>query len=132
MHSLVALVAILVSFVVFTDSALARRVSIGGTHSIGEIKAKCAAVGGEFFGTRRSGYGCNNDNKGTGVFCDAKGKCTGGVPDRQAPKGGRTGAIGGTTKAMSFGATRIGGTQRTHGTPPTSAAMIQRCWKHHC
>jgi len=79
MHSLVALVAILVSFFAFTNPALAKRVTIGGTHSIGELKAKCAAVGGEFFGTRRSGYGCNNDNKGTGVYWDAKGKCTSGV-----------------------------------------------------
>jgi hypothetical protein len=109
--------AALVGFAVCADAALAKRVTIGGTHSIGEIKAKCAAAGGEFFGSKRLGYGCNNDNRGTGVWCDAKGKCVGGVPGRQAPNGGRTGAIGGTTKTMSFGATRVGGTQATYGAP---------------
>ncbi len=122
----------LAGFTAFADAALAKRVTIGGTHSIGEIKAKCAAVGGEFFGSRTTGYGCNNDSKGTGVFCDAKGKCTGGVPGRQVPKGGLTGIIGGTTKAGTLGATRVGGTQATYSTPPKSTATIRRCPNHHC
>jgi hypothetical protein len=56
MRSLAAVVVILISFVVFTDPALAKRVTIGGTHSIGEIKAKCAAVNGEFT-SGSAGYG---------------------------------------------------------------------------
>ena len=93
-----------------------------------ELKAKCAAAqGGIFLNEKGGGYSYYATGS---VTCDAKGKCTGIVPRRQTTNGGRTGAIGGKTKA--FGATRVGGTQRTHGAPPTSAAMIQRCWKHHC
>jgi len=53
MHSLVAVVVILISFVVFTDPALAKKVSIGGTHSRGEIKGKCAAIEGSSIQTPR-------------------------------------------------------------------------------
>jgi hypothetical protein len=122
--------AALVGFAICADAALAKRVTIGGTHSRAELKAKCAAAqGGIFLNEKGGGYSCYATGS---VTCDAKGKCTGKVPRRQTTNGGRTGVIGGTTKAMSLGATRIGGTQRTHGSPPTSAAMIQRCWKHHC
>jgi hypothetical protein len=129
MHSLVALVAILVSFVAFTNPALARRVTIGGTHSIGELRAKCTAAGGMSFSKSDGSYSCLA--KGL-VQCNAKGKCYGEVPRRQVPNGGRTGAVGGTTKAMSFGATRIGGTQATHGAPPRSAVTLRPCARHHC
>ncbi len=132
MRSLVALVAILVSFIVFTDPALARRITIGGTHSSGEIKAKCAAVGGVFT-SGSTGYGCMNDSHGiTSVSCDAKGRCSGNVP-RQAPGGGLNGVLnGGAGKALSVRSTRVGGTQATHGAPPKSAATVRRCARHHC
>jgi hypothetical protein len=132
MHSLAALVAVFVSFVVFTDPALARRVSIGGTHSSGELKAKCAAVGGDFTRETWGGSSCTNSSKGTSVNCDAKGKCWGIVP-RQAPGGGLTGVLnGGAGKALSVRSTRVGGTQATHGAPPKSAAIVRRCARHHC
>ena len=133
MHSLAALVAVFVSFVVFTDTALAKRVSVGGTHSAGEIAAKCAAQGGFFTGSDPSkrqkygGYGC--DNGTTGIHCDLKGKCTGIVPRRTPPGGGN---LGGAGKALSVRSTRVGGTQTTHGVPPRSAAQVRRCARHHC
>jgi hypothetical protein len=114
-RSLMFSMAALAGFAVCADAALAKRVTIGGTHSRGEIRAKCAAQGGIFSNDRGGGYNCAG-NKGF-VNCDAKGKCYGMVPGRQAPNGGRTGAIGGTTKTMSFGATRVGGTQATYGAP---------------
>jgi hypothetical protein len=132
MHSLAALVAVFVSFVVFTDPALARRVSIGGTHSSGELKAKCAAVGGDFSRETWGGSSCINSSKGTSVNCDARGKCWGIVP-RQAPGGGLTGVLnGGAGKALSVRSTRVGGTQATHGAPPRSAATVRPCARHHC
>ena len=132
MHSLVAVVSILISFVVFTDPALAKKVSIGGTHSIGEIKGKCAAIGGLFDTNSSGGYSCANVGKGT-VSCDAKGKCTGWVPGRQVPNGGLTGVLnGGAGKALSVRSTRAGETQATHGAPPRSAAFVRRCARHHC
>jgi hypothetical protein len=127
-RSLMFSMAALAGFALCADAALARRVTIGGTYSRAELKAKCAAAqGGIFLNEKGGGYSYYATGS---VTCDAKGKCTGIVPRRQTTNGGRTGAIGGKTKA--FGATRVGGTQRTHGAPPTSAAMIQRCWKHHC
>ena len=133
MRSLVAFVSVLVSVVVLTDPALARRVTIGGTHSSGEIKAKCAAVDGVFT-SGSAGYGCTNDNKGgASVSCDAKGKCIGWVPGRKVPKGGLTGVLsGGGGKTLSVRSTRVGGTQATHGAPPRSAATVRRCARHHC
>jgi hypothetical protein len=129
MHSHVAVVATLISIVVFTDPALAKKVTIGGTHSRGEIRGKCAAQGGLFTNEKGGGYTCYAKNS---VTCDAKGKCSGSVPGRQVPKGGRTGVIGGAAKTVSFGATRIGGTQATHGALPRSAATVRPCARHHC
>jgi hypothetical protein len=133
MRSLVALVAILGCFVLFTDPAVARRVTIGGTHSSGEIKAKCAAVNGVFT-SGSAGYGCTNDSNGfTSVSCDAKGRCHGWVPGRKVPKGGLTGVLGGGTgKTLAVRSTRVGGTQATHGAPPRSATIVRRCARHHC
>ncbi len=132
MHSLVAVVVILISFVVFTDPALAKKVSIGGTHSRGEIKGKCAAIGGLFDTNSSGGYSCSNVGKGS-VNCDAKGKCTGWVPGRQVPNGGLTSVLsGGTGKTLAVRSTRVGGTQATHGAPPRSAATVRPCVRHHC
>jgi len=132
MHSLVALVAILVSFVAFMDPALAKRVSVGGTHSSGELKAKCAAIGGVFTQESWGGSSCINSSKGTSVNCDAKGRCWGYVP-RPVPGGGLTGILnGGAGKALALRSTRVGGTRATHGAPPKSAALMRRCARHHC
>jgi hypothetical protein len=132
MRPLTLSIAALSSFILFADAALAKRVTIGGTHSAGEIKAKCAAQGGAFASESWGGYACVNTDKGTAVNCDAKGKCFGTVP-RQLGSGGPTGTIkGGTANAGSLPATRTGGTQPTHGPLPTSAATIRKCSNHHC
>jgi hypothetical protein len=73
----------------FAQSAEAKRVSIGGTHSAAEIKATCANVGGEYI-EQGSTYGCEKPDKGTSVYCN-DGKCHGYVPDKPAG--------GGTTRA---------------------------------
>ena len=132
MRPLTLWIVALAGFVVFADAALAKRVTIGGTHSAGEIKAKCAAQGGAFASESWGGYACVNTDKGTAVNCDAKGKCFGTVP-RQIPSGGLTGTSkGGTANTGSLPAMRVGGTQPTHGTQPTSATTIRPCVKHHC
>jgi len=124
MRSLVALAATLVSFVVFTDTALAKRVSVGGTHSAGEIAAKCAAQGGFFTGSDPSkrqkygGYGC--DNGTTGIHCDLKGKCTGIVPRRTPPGGGN---LGGAGKAQ-FDAPKAKGSVTSKFQPATSNTVF--------
>jgi hypothetical protein len=73
--------------VLFAQTADARRVSIGGTHSASEIKATCAKAGGEYI-EQGSTYGCETD-KGTSVYCN-DGKCHGYVPDRPAGDTTRT------------------------------------------
>lgn len=69
---------------------------ISGTHGKDEIRAKCAANGGDFR-SNNDGYWCtvsNCDGKGgtCGVSCDTRGNCEGSVPPSRSaglPKGGK-------------------------------------------
>ena len=78
-----------VSFLAVSGTdAMARKVSIGGTHSPGDIKKACDAVGGVYEGADSKGhYGCANLDKGTEVNCNSDGKCSGTVPSRTVPRG---------------------------------------------
>jgi hypothetical protein len=70
------------------------KVSISGTHSRGELKGKCDAVGGSCgnCGGTKGSYGCDNPNAGTSISCTSGGKCTGWVP-RSVPPGRGLGGI---------------------------------------
>jgi hypothetical protein len=72
-------IVLILSLVLSTYSALAKRVSISGTHSFSDIYGSCSAAGGEYY---QSGirYGCVNKKKGTRVDCKG-GTCTGTVPN---------------------------------------------------
>lgn len=66
------------------NGALAKKVSISGTHSAGQIEATCGNVGG-VYAQSRSGYSCTKLCGATGtsncsVSCNNRGKCTGTVP----------------------------------------------------
>ena len=78
-----------VSFLALSGTdAMARKVSIGGTHSPGDIKKACDSVGGVYTGADSKGnYGCTNLDKGTVVNCNSDGKCSGTVPARTVPRG---------------------------------------------
>ena len=83
MKNILRLSIVFLSFAVVATDGNARVIQISGTHSRGEIAAKCDAVGGEKGGTsaKHGGYTCDNFDKGTSVACNAKGHCTGYVPD---------------------------------------------------
>ena len=76
------LLSILAVMAIMATDADARRVTISGTHSRGEIKKACAAVDGICGGCNATSgkYSCDNLNKGTSVTCDPQGHCTGYVP----------------------------------------------------
>jgi len=77
----IATAAAVIGFMI--GDASARTITISGTHTRSEIAGKCDAVGGVKVGTGASkgGFGCENLDKGTSVNCDAKGHCTGWVPN---------------------------------------------------
>jgi hypothetical protein len=85
------------------------KVSITGTHSRGELKGKCDAVGGSCgnCGGTKGSYGCDNPNAGTSISCTSGGKCTGWVPRRVPP--GRS--LGGILTAPTAGVKETGGGQ---------------------
>ena len=75
--------------------ALARNVSISGTHSAGEIKATCAREGGTYSHDVQGDYQCA---KGPVVVaCTKKGKCIGYGVDRRIPAGALGGMLGPAT-----------------------------------
>jgi hypothetical protein len=85
------------------NQAYAKTVTLSGTHSASEIRAKCDAAGGSFT-SADSGYGCAGP--GGTVNCNTKGKCTGscGRCGRAAPTGG----IGGIVAQPGRGGTLVG------------------------
>lgn len=64
------------------NAALAKKVSISGTHSAGQISSTCAKIGGAggTFSQTSNGYQCVNQNNGILVSCNNKGKCSGDIP----------------------------------------------------
>ena len=95
-----AVIFALASSTILVEEASATTVSISGTHSKGEIKKACGAVGGmSIEGQGGVGYGCFNPNKNTTVACNNKGVCTGYVPHQTpgTPRQPATMAVGGAT-----------------------------------
>jgi hypothetical protein len=78
----------------FLDSAFAGSVNLKGTYSAGDIKASCAANGGQYLsGGGNFDYGCYGS---AGVVTCTRGKCTGSCEKcgtRQSI-GGRIGIVG--------------------------------------
>ena len=83
MSKLLRIATAIVAIGFLVGDAGAKTVNIGGSHTRGEIGKKCDSVGGVKVGTgaKSGGFGCENLNKGTSVNCDAKGHCTGWVPN---------------------------------------------------
>jgi hypothetical protein len=83
MKNLMSMAVAALAIGTWSVEALAKEVAIRGTHSRAEIARKCDAVGGFKDNTagKSGGYGCWNFSKTTSVTCDAKGHCTGWVPD---------------------------------------------------
>jgi hypothetical protein len=115
MRNLIIVAIGLVTAGLFPNAASAlHKVSIGGTHSRGELKAKCDAVGGSCAncGGKTGSYACDNPSAGTSVSCTSGGKCTGWVP-RSVPPGRR---LGGILTPPTAGVEQTGGGQAGTGT----------------
>ncbi|GAC1340911.1 MAG: hypothetical protein NVSMB26_29010 [Beijerinckiaceae bacterium] len=96
----------------------ARVVSLSGSHSRGDIKSHCDAIGGTTTsGIGSGGYGCVNGANGNSVDCDSKGHCKG-IVSRQTGGGGVRGVL-----APTAGADRTGsGGNVTRSAMPTGGA----------
>lgn len=80
-------------------SAMAKVVDISGTHSKGEIKKDCDAVGGFMVeGNGGKGYGCFNYHKNTLVACTKNGQCQGFVPRKGKRSGNQLGTNAGVSR----------------------------------
>jgi hypothetical protein len=111
-----------VSFLAVSGTdALARKVSIGGTHSPGDIKKACDSAGGVYEGADNKGnYGCANLDKGTYVNCNSDGKCSGTVPSRTVPRGSIVDKLHGGKPV-----TASGGSGTTHKPrPPVGSVAV--------
>jgi hypothetical protein len=75
------------------DGAWAKPITIGGTHSAGEIRQTCESNGGTYYsGGPDNSYGCQT-GKGS-VTCESSGKCKGNCPSCGAAQRGSGGIKG--------------------------------------
>src|SRR5690348_237817 len=73
---MVAACTVLFTLGLLMDGALAKDITLSGTHSPGEIRKTCDDNGGTYYsGGGGNSYGCQGQ-KGS-VSCDSNGKCTG-------------------------------------------------------
>lgn len=116
--SIVFLIPFVTGGFISSGASAAKVVSISGSHSRGDIKGHCDAIGGSTIaGIGKGGYGCYNGANGNSVNCDSKGHCKG-VVSRQTGGGGVRGTLAPTAGANRTG----GGSNVTGGAMPTGGA----------
>jgi hypothetical protein len=102
--SVVFLIPFMTAGFISSGASAATVVSLSGSHSRGDIKGHCDAIGGSATGgIGKGGYGCMNGANGNSVSCDSHGHCKG-VVSRQTGGGGVRGTL-----APTAGANRTGG-----------------------